>query len=175
MLSNDIEFSGERKRVRCNEVLCRSKETCAASCTTSRVEGVAHGFVVAGSPRLRARCCAARTRPTSLSSLLAFRSFGIGAPSGSWWLGRASLRPEVPGRTAASGPHEIARGQVLPLRVGSHRARIIQFKSGPGPGSHRLPFPCAFKSSPYGASQLVEGLRQRCLTTRCSGLACARR
>ena len=119
--------------------LGRSKETCAASYTTSRVKGLARGFVVAGSPRLRARCCAARTRPTSLSSLLAFRPFGIGAPSGSWWLGRASLRPEVPGRTAASGLHEIARGQVVPLRVGSHRARIIQFKSGPGPGSHRFP------------------------------------
>jgi hypothetical protein len=36
------------------------------------------------------------------------------------------------------------RVSVVPLHVGSHRARTIQFKSGPGPGSHRFPFPCVF-------------------------------
>jgi hypothetical protein len=114
------------------------------SCSRSRrVSSNIFGFAVAGSPRLRARCCAARTRPTGLSPFSHFAS-PFRRPI---WVTVAVSRLALPastGAAAASGPHEITLGQrrSTSRRVSSRTHHPVQ--AWAGPGSHRFPFPCAF-------------------------------
>ena len=101
------------------------------------------GLAVAGLPRLRARCCAARTRPTGLS---AFWHFPASYRRPIW--GRvAESRLALPGgtgpRSSESGPREAHRIAVFSGKGGATGGgSAVYSRAWAGPEGYRLPFPC---------------------------------
>ena len=124
-----------------------ARETCLPAHGVIGFQGPLFGFSVAGSPRLRARCCAARTRPTGLSPFMAFPSISTPPHLGSGGLVAPRFARRY--RAAQQRPaHTKTRpGRIVPLRIALSSGKRHPVQEWAGARRPSVPLPMHLQGS----------------------------